>query len=94
MSLQAGRTGTKRYWFRGICMGLVQIPLYLLRAAGVLLQVACAAGKPVQDLRRVLQITVDGLRGDLPGRYQAGFGKDGFSYLLRQGTASSGFFGP
>jgi len=34
----------------------------------------------------VLQITVDGLRADLLNRYRASFGKDGFNYLLRQGT--------
>jgi len=39
-----------------------------------------------QDIRLVLQITVDGLRADLLNRYQASFGKDGFQYLLRQGT--------
>ena len=38
------------------------------------------------EIRLVLQITVDGLRGDLLNRYQAGFGKDGFRYLLEQGT--------
>ncbi len=38
------------------------------------------------DVRLVLQITVDGLRGDLLNRYQAGFGDEGFRYLLKQGT--------
>jgi predicted AlkP superfamily pyrophosphatase or phosphodiesterase len=38
------------------------------------------------DVRLVLQVTVDGLRADLLNRYQAGFGKDGFNYLLKQGT--------
>jgi predicted AlkP superfamily pyrophosphatase or phosphodiesterase len=38
------------------------------------------------EIRLVLQITVDGLRGDLLTRYQAGFGKDGFRYLMKQGT--------
>jgi predicted AlkP superfamily pyrophosphatase or phosphodiesterase len=37
-------------------------------------------------IRLVLQITVDGLRGDLLNRYQAGFGKDGFRYLLNKGV--------
>ena len=37
-------------------------------------------------IRLVLQVTVDGLRGDLLNRYQAGFGEDGFRYLLQQGT--------
>jgi predicted AlkP superfamily pyrophosphatase or phosphodiesterase len=38
------------------------------------------------EIRLVLQITVDGLRGDLLNRYQAGFGNDGFRYLLEKGT--------
>ena len=38
------------------------------------------------EIRLVLQITVDGLRGDLLNRYKAGFGKDGFRYLLEKGT--------
>ena len=42
--------------------------------------------QPRQDIRLVLQLTVDGLRADLLNRYQASFGKDGFQYLLRQGT--------
>jgi arylsulfatase A-like enzyme len=39
-------------------------------------------GKP----RLVLQITVDQLRGDLPGRYYNRLGKDGFRYLMERGT--------
>jgi len=38
------------------------------------------------QIRLVLQITVDGLRGDLLNRYQAGLGKDGFQYLMKKGT--------
>ncbi|WP_144213243.1 alkaline phosphatase family protein [Shewanella donghaensis] len=34
----------------------------------------------------VLQITVDGLRGDLLDRYKHNFGDDGFNYLLNKGT--------
>ncbi|HBE93195.1 MAG TPA: alkaline phosphatase [Gammaproteobacteria bacterium] len=44
------------------------------------------SAQPGQDIKLVLQITVDGLRSDLINRYRAGFGKDGFNYLLRQGT--------
>jgi predicted AlkP superfamily pyrophosphatase or phosphodiesterase len=39
-----------------------------------------------RDIRLVLQITVDGLRADLLNRYQAGFGKDGFRYLMKKGV--------
>ena len=36
--------------------------------------------------RLVLQITVDALRGDLPGRYYDRLGDNGFRYLLDKGT--------
>lgn len=39
-----------------------------------------------QDIRLVLQITIDGLRADLINRYENGFGKGGFRYLLEKGT--------
>ena len=35
--------------------------------------------------RLVLQITVDQLRGDLPGRYYERFGEGGFRYLMEHG---------
>ena len=38
------------------------------------------------EIKLVLQITVDGLRGDLLNRYANGFGKDGFKYLMKNGT--------
>lgn len=38
------------------------------------------------DVKLVLQITVDGLRGDLLERYRDGFGEGGFRYLLKNGT--------
>jgi len=38
------------------------------------------------DIRLVLQITVDGLRGDLLDRYGQRFGQGGFKYLLDSGT--------
>ncbi|MGD8347266.1 MAG: alkaline phosphatase family protein [Lysobacterales bacterium] len=36
--------------------------------------------------RLVLQITVDALRGDLPGRYAHLFGEGGFRYLMNEGV--------
>ena len=60
--------------------------LCLLLGACVLVNATLANAQPRQDIRLVLQITVDGLRADLLNRYQASFGKDGFQYLLRQGT--------
>ena len=43
-----------------------------------------AVGSP--QIRLVLQITVDGLRGDLLNRYGSRFGENGFRYLLSKGT--------
>ncbi|SDE71534.1 alkaline phosphatase family protein [Ruegeria marina] len=43
---------------------------------------ASAEEKP----RLILQITVDQLRGDLPGRYSDRFGQGGFRYLLEEGV--------
>ena len=36
--------------------------------------------------RLILQITVDALRGDLPGRYAHLFGDGGFRYLMEEGV--------
>jgi predicted AlkP superfamily pyrophosphatase or phosphodiesterase len=41
------------------------------------------------NIQLVLQITVDGLRGDLLQRYGDRFGEDGFRYLLDQGIVFS-----
>jgi predicted AlkP superfamily pyrophosphatase or phosphodiesterase len=38
------------------------------------------------DIKLILQITVDGLRGDLLQRYQRNFGEGGFNYLLDHGV--------
>jgi predicted AlkP superfamily pyrophosphatase or phosphodiesterase len=45
---------------------------------------AAAASEP--EVRLVLQITVDGLRGDLLDRYREGLSPDGFRSLLERGT--------
>jgi predicted AlkP superfamily pyrophosphatase or phosphodiesterase len=42
--------------------------------------------KSNSSINLVLQITVDGLRGDLLNRYQAGFGEGGFNRLIQSGT--------
>jgi hypothetical protein len=52
--------------------------------ATMLLLIACEA--VAEAPRLVLQITVDGLRGDLLDRYAENFGKDGFNYLLNEGV--------
>jgi predicted AlkP superfamily pyrophosphatase or phosphodiesterase len=38
------------------------------------------------DVKLVLQITIDGLRGDLLNRYKDGFGEGGFKYLMDKGA--------
>ena len=38
------------------------------------------------DIRLVLQITIDGMRQDLTERYSENFGKGGFNYLLKEGV--------
>ena len=40
------------------------------------------------DIRLVLQLTVDGLRADLLSRYAGRFGEGGFRYLKQNGTVS------
>jgi len=45
--------------------------------------VAAASKNPP---RLVLQITVDALRGDLPGRFPDLLGEGGFRYLMEQGV--------
>lgn len=55
-------------------------------ASAVFLLVFSAQGWGAEKPRLVLQITVDQLRGDLPGRYLAQMGEGGFRYLLEQGV--------
>ena len=57
-----------------------------LLATGLLLTPGLSAAGEMQPPRLVLQITVDALRGDLPGRYAHLFGDGGFRYLMDQGV--------
>jgi predicted AlkP superfamily pyrophosphatase or phosphodiesterase len=45
-----------------------------------------ASAQARQDIRLVLQITIDGLRADLINRYENGFGEGGFRLLMKKGT--------
>ncbi|SCY23315.1 Type I phosphodiesterase / nucleotide pyrophosphatase [Desulfoluna spongiiphila] len=45
-----------------------------------------ASGQTQHEIKLVVQITVDGLRGDLLNRYGSHFGKKGFRLLLKKGT--------
>src|SRR5210317_943038 len=72
--------------FRRIVLHLINL---FLVAVLVILTVGNSTivnAKTGPEIRLVLQITVDGLRGDLLNRYEAGFDKDGFNYLLKRGT--------
>jgi len=46
----------------------------------------CITANCIAGPRLVLQITVDGLRGDLLSRYASNFSENGFNYLLDQGA--------
>ena len=45
-----------------------------------------ASAQTRQEIRLVLQITIDGLRADLINRYENGFGEGGFRLLMEKGT--------
>jgi predicted AlkP superfamily pyrophosphatase or phosphodiesterase len=60
--------------------------LLALLASTLVANITAASAQPRQEIKLVLQITVDGLRADLIDRYRASFGKDGFNYLLNKGA--------
>jgi predicted AlkP superfamily pyrophosphatase or phosphodiesterase len=64
------------------------VNLFLIAVLAILVETnsTIANAQTSPDIKLVLQITVDGLRGDLLNRYQAGFGKEGFRYLMQNGT--------
>jgi predicted AlkP superfamily pyrophosphatase or phosphodiesterase len=57
--------------------------------AAILLLAATQVVAATEAPRLVLQITVDGLRGDLLDRYAENFGKKGFNYLREKGVVYS-----
>ena len=57
-----------------------------LPAALVALAAATSAPAAPDDARLIVQITVDGLRGELTSRYMDGFGEDGFRRLVEGGV--------
>lgn len=62
--------------------------MHRFRTLGTLL-LLLAGQAAAEAPRLVLQITVDGLRGDLLERYAGNFGKGGFNYLQQQGVVYS-----
>ena len=67
-------------------MRILQCLIPLLLGSSVIGNVSVADEKPSQDIKLVLQITVDGLRADLLDRYANSFGEHGFRYLMQTGT--------
>ena len=59
-------------------------PIALLAIALTCLQTSSAGA--ADDIRLVLQITIDGFRQDLSERYRENFGKGGLAYLLDKGV--------
>ncbi|CUH42625.1 alkaline phosphatase family protein [Ruegeria atlantica] len=56
------------------------------KAATILLSISATPVSAKEDIRLVVQITVDGLRGDLISRYKASFGEFGFKRLMEGGV--------
>lgn len=54
--------------------------------------ISAVNSKPGPDIKLVVQITVDGLRGDLIKRYYNAFGEGGFRFLMQQGVVYSQAF--
>jgi predicted AlkP superfamily pyrophosphatase or phosphodiesterase len=67
-------------------MRIFQCFFSILLSSSVIGNIVVADGKPSQDIKLVLQITIDGLRADLLNRYANGFGEHGFRYLMQNGT--------
>ncbi len=67
-------------------MRIFQCFICIWLGSSVIGNVTIASEKLPQDIKLVLQITVDGLRADLLNRYANGFSKHGFGYLMQTGT--------
>jgi len=67
-------------------MNKIKLLLCFLMGAGVVSNTTLVHAQSDQDIRLVLQITVDGLRADLLNRYADSFGKGGFKQLMQNGT--------
>ena len=64
-------------------MRIFQYFFSILLGSNLIGNVAVAEERSSQEIKLVLQITVDGLRADLLDRYANGFGKHGFKYLMQ-----------
>jgi predicted AlkP superfamily pyrophosphatase or phosphodiesterase len=63
----------------------VRLGIVVAALVGALASTSTMAGAAEPAPRLVLQITVDQLRGDLPGRYLKNMGEGGFRYLMDHG---------
>jgi len=59
----------------------------LIALAGVAFAPTIWSDQDDNDIRLVLQLTIDGLRADLLSRYSDSFGEGGFLYLKQHGTS-------
>ena len=67
-------------------MNKIKLLLCFLVGTGVVTNTTLVHAQSDQDIKLVLQITVDGLRADLLNRYADSFGKGGFKQLMQNGT--------
>jgi len=72
---------TRRTWLAFLCAAALWAP-----GCAQAVDEEPSTPLPAAAPRLVLQITVDQLRGDLPGRYLARMGQGGFRYLLDNGV--------
>ncbi len=70
----------------------LQFVSLLITVALILCSVLSSPAQEKKKPRLVLQITVDGLRGDLPHRYYSEFGEGGFRYLYERGVVYEAAF--
>jgi predicted AlkP superfamily pyrophosphatase or phosphodiesterase len=67
-------------WF-----GIRRIGLFIILMVALLANGNTTCAQTNDSVKLVLQITIDGLRGDLLNRYGDGFGKGGFRFLMEKG---------
>ena len=71
---------------RLVAMSFAVLSLHAVNSAVNTAIAAEAAGTAKSTPRLILQITINGMLGDLLNPYAANFGTGGFRYLLEQGT--------
>lgn len=65
---------------------LMLVAVLIFIASGITIAKNTAPPRTQPQVKLVLQITIDGLRGDLINRYSNGFCDHGFAYLTRKGV--------